>query len=142
MRLTLTCLLAAGCGSFGLDPAAAYSGELLAQPQGATEFGALLPDRQAAAERFVYSSADEGYGVDVLDVWLEGDTGAFALVVPSAMPRILESGEKMAVTVQFRPVEEGPFKAELVAETAAGDVTRRKLSGTGCKNRDGNQRCD
>lgn len=142
MRVTLTVLLAAGCGSFGLELAAENSARLRVQPASATDFGSLVPGRQAAARSFVFSSDDEEYGVDVLDVWVEGDTGVFALAVPPEVPRILEPGEHMGVVVRFRPEDDGAFSGELVAETASGQRTRRHLTGEGCPNRDGNRRCD
>ncbi len=142
MRHGLATMLLCGCGSFGLDPAAEYAGGLWVQPQGATDFGELLPDEQRAARQFKLSSEDEDYGVQVVDLWVEGDTGAFALAFPPELPRALEPGDRMGVTVKFTPADSGNFGGALVIETADGVRTRRALTGKGCRNRDGNRRCD
>ncbi|MSQ01128.1 MAG: hypothetical protein EXR71_04425 [Myxococcales bacterium] len=88
------------------------------------------------------TTQDEVAGSGVEEVWIEGDTGAFAITPTPEVPRLLEAGERMGLAVRFRPTESGAFAGELVAATVGGELVRVPLVGVGCENDDGNGRCD
>lgn len=133
----------AGCGSFGLAPANDLPiGRVELSPAAATNFGELLPEEQAAMAVFGMMSADEEDPGEVDEVWLEGDTGAFQIVGMPELPELLHGKQRLHVKVRFAPQESGSYEGNFVMSTTGGQKVRRALVGTGCRNRDGNMRCD
>ncbi len=135
-------LVLCGCGSFGLELSEVGTGRLVIQPAGQADFGELLPDHQSAARRFALTTEDEVGGSSVDELWIEGDTGAFAITPTPEVPRVLDAGDHMGIAVRFRPTESRAFAGELVAATFGGARVRVPLVGVGCENDDGDRGCD
>lgn len=91
---------------------------------------------------FGMTSADEEDPGEVDDVWVEGDTGAFQIVGMPELPDLLRGNQHLHVKVRFAPQESGSFEGNFVMSTTGGQKVRRAMVGIGCKNRDGNMRCD
>ncbi len=142
MPRSLPALVLCGCGSFGLDLAELGSGRLVIQPAGDADFGELVPNRQSAVLRFTLTTEDETGGSGVNELWIEGDTGDFAITPTPEVPRMLEASDHMGIAVRFRPTESRAFAGELLAATLSGELVRIPLLGVGCENDDGNNRCD
>jgi hypothetical protein len=138
----LLLLLSVGCGRMGLEYAEENAADLAMEPATGWDFGELLPEHQAAVHNFSITPDDDERGTFVEDVWLDGDTGAFAIARAPDLPVVIESGRHETVVVRFRPEKGGAFRAELKAIDGNGARYRRTLVGTGCRNRDGDRRCD
>ncbi len=143
LAVVLPFLALPGCGQFGLEPIdPAIDGRLTITPQATTNFGELMPGEESKFENFVLAPQGQENPIDVEDVWLEGDTGAFTIGVEPSVPRRLNPGQQFGVRVRFRPSRAGAYSANFVAVTGTGEEVRRTMRGDGCKDRDDNDRCD
>lgn len=133
----------AGCGQFGLQMVdSTVDGHLNVQPAGETDFGARYPGKQGAMATFELAPIGQDNAVEVDDVWVEGDTGAFSIPAELPLPRTLDPGVEFSVRVRFAPEDVGTFTGQLVAVTNVGDEVRRDLRGVGCRDKDDNGHCD
>ena len=135
-------VLLGGCGRMGLEYAEENAAGLSMEPSTGWDFGELLPEYSAAVHNFSLRSDEEERGTYVEDAWLEGDTGAFTIAREPALPDIIDPGRHMTVVVRFSPEKSGSFHAQLKALDGTGRRYRRELYGRGCRNNDGNRRCD
>lgn len=140
--LLLPLLFLAGCGQLGLEYAAENTADMAIEPATGWDFGVRLPEHEASVHNFTLRSAEDERGTYVEDVWLEGDTGSFVIAREPELPTVIEPGKHGVVVVRFRPEETGNFRTVLKAVDGNGGRYRVELIGEGCRNRDGNRRCD
>ncbi len=138
----LLLLLLPGCGQMGLEYAAENTAELALEPLEGWDFGELLPEHEAGVHNFSLRSAEAERGTYVEDAWLDGDTGAFVIAREPELPAVIEAGKHASIVVRFRPEKSGSFRAQLKAVDGNGARYRVELLGQGCRNNDGNRRCD
>lgn len=145
MGRLLLLLLAAGCGGVGLDPLVeATDGPRLAlDPDGELRFASASPEgrSQALDVRLI---SDGGERLYVKDAWVESTTeGVFSTNGEWPLPRNLDPGEDLPVTLRFAPNAQGTFHGRLIVEVGNdGTLFERDLVGNGCEDRDRDGECD
>ncbi|MBM4366035.1 MAG: hypothetical protein FJ102_07450 [Deltaproteobacteria bacterium] len=131
------------CGSLGLQSielGESTEGRITIRPAGTVNFGRVVEDGEPEDETLTLTV--NGGEVRVVDIWIDGRSGAFSLLSDPPVPRTMEAGSEMDVRVRFQPGASGNYSAELLVETAGGTLVSRDLKGEGCSDRDNNGRCD
>lgn len=142
-RAVVVCLLAVGCGQFGLYETVVVEpkGRIDIEPEGQVDFGELVPKSESVLQNFVLGAATDE-PVEIVDAWLEGDTDAFVVVGEPSLPHTFEPGQHVGVRVRFRAPDDGTFRATFYAESGTGQRFKRGVVGRGCRDQDRNKRCD
>ncbi len=131
------------CGSLGLqriELGESTEGRITISPAGTVNFGRVVADGEPEDETLTLSVS--GDSVRVIDIWIDGRSGAFSLLSDPPVPRTIEVGGEMDVRVRFQPGASGNYTAELLVETGGGTIVSRDLKGEGCADRDRDGRCD
>ncbi len=131
------------CGSLGLQSiqlGESTEGRITISPAGAVSFGQVVEDGEPEDETLTLSVS--GDSVRVVDIWIDGRSGAFSLLSDPPVPRTIEPGEEMELRVRFQPGANGNYTAEFLVETGGGTIVSRELKGEGCSDRDRDGRCD
>ena len=137
-------LLVAGCGSFGLQSIelVAEEGHIGATPTYELDFGKAVVGGDPKEDTITLKCNDDDDNVTITDVWLEGGNGAFDIGSRARFPRTLRPRQTYDVDLFFEPGARGSFSGTFLAVTEGGVTLERKLSGEGCRDNNGDDRCD
>lgn len=146
-------LFTAGCGSYGLDAfsdnvASTDEITLVVVPRGEIAFGQLILDDPPESQDVTMGPRGED-PTSVVDVYLDEARSSAVFSVDTGsleFPRPIQPGGSLTVAVSFDPYTAGSFQGKLVIEyeiNPAGDVgeVTRDLSGSACKDYDGDGEC-